>query len=125
MEEHQFRWTLRNRRAFRLPSLLADGDEVASLLRAAARDVRRRAAVERALSVLLDPVLAERTRVERVSDDTVLLRVADGAAAELLRRQAGRLCRALSQKVGGITRVQVRTGVMWGMDGREEGTVWS
>lgn len=125
MDENQFRWTLRNRRGFRVQSLLGEGNEVPDLLRAAARDVRRREAVEQVLPALLDADLVRRTRVVRVGDETVMLAAADGATAERLRRQAGKLARALSRKVSGIARVRVRTIALGTDHDTKEGRAWS
>lgn len=107
MQEHQFRWTLDNRRRYEVRPLITGGGESARILRETSRQLRRTQRAESLLQTLLVPELASAIRFASLADDKLVLEVSDPVAAENIRRQADVLVRSLSRRVGGLTGLRI------------------
>ena len=106
MTRRQYRQLLHNARRRPLTPLFGGATD-SRVLRTAARRVRRRELVERALAGILRREWLDVTRVDAVERDTVVLVVSDRAVREQLRRQAPSLQRQLGQRIPGVRLLRV------------------
>jgi len=107
MQEHQFRWTLDNRRRYAVQPLITGRGESGRILRETARQLRQTQRAESAVRALLAPELGGTIRFASLVDDTLVLEVDNAAAAESIRRRSEHLIRNLSRRLGGFTRLRI------------------
>ena len=125
MQEHQYRWTLKNRRSYAPRGLFDTAAEASGVLRVAARGLRRRQRATSALERLLPGQWLAGIRVECERRDTVILAVSDPAIAERLRRRSAQLQKSLSATLGGLARLEIRESAPRQSDGGDAGMAWS
>jgi hypothetical protein len=110
MTNRQYGQLVQNRR-WRQVHPAVDGRVEARFLRGAARDLRRRAAVQRGLERVLPRSWLDVAWVEMVEGGTVIIRVRDAVIGEGMRRDRVRLERELGRAVRGLRRVQISLAV--------------
>ena len=106
MTNGQYERLLQNRRRRTLRPLFS-GVAEGRLLRAAVRNLRRRAAAEQVLERVLPSELLEATSIEALDQGTLTVRVSGGVERARLSRSIGRLRKKLVGAVPGVRRVRV------------------
>ncbi len=106
MTNQQYRQLVQNRRRLQVHPAI-DGRTEARFLRGAARDLRQRATVQRALERILPASWLKAARVEMVKGGTVTIGVRDAVIGEEMQRDGARLRRELGHAVRGLRRVHI------------------
>jgi hypothetical protein len=105
MNERQYRQVLSNRA--RRSAALYSGGAADGMLRAAARDVKRKNAAAEVWQALAAPEWAGQAAVVSMRDGTLIVEVPSAVLRERIRRQAGTLTRQLKDRVPGMVALRI------------------